>query len=118
MKRLFIICFVFAAGTFLASCSDSSSSENTSEEIPAATSTEAKTTNAPEISAEDRAYEIIIKGLNKRKIVISPDQDAQLQQLIEETGITESNAKEKLKDIRSKLISDILTEEQRAKSRK
>ena len=118
MKRLFTICLVFAAGAFLSSCSGNSSSESTSEEIPTAPSAEAEETPPLKISVEDMAYSRMIKALNKREIAISPDQDAALQRLIKEAGITESNAREKIKDIRSKLISDILTEEQRAKAKK
>jgi hypothetical protein len=120
MKKSFVLFFGIALAFFTASCSgDSAAAADTTEDTTAAESTsapaQAKTKNLEGASLEEMMYNRLKKGMDNRKIALSPDQEAALKQLIGEAGLTRDNVREKRKEILDEFKANILTEEQKAK---
>ncbi|MCR9100937.1 MAG: hypothetical protein NXI25_13345 [bacterium] len=126
MKKSPALFFAFMLGLFMVSCSGGESDNNNNSETASnteATEVPAKANKSkmtiPEgQSTEDFVFAKLKKGLDKRGVELSADQETALQQLISENDLTPETLKTKRAEIIQKIQAEILTAEQKASMKK
>ncbi|KGE85553.1 hypothetical protein IX84_25920 [Phaeodactylibacter xiamenensis] len=126
MKNSFVLFFAFMLGIILVSCSGDAPDNNSETETTAKTEAPAAQANPDKSkvvipqgqSADEFVFTKLKKGLDKRGIKFSADQDTALRQLISENDLTPENLKAKRAEILRQVQEEILTDEQKAMLKK